>query len=109
MKLLGIWRRFASSKLALPLLCLAHFPNWLFAPRASMAAYLPWTVVAFWMTPLTLLAYLMPLSCLAAWLAWRALPERLVRRLILAAAVSALPLHAALVHFHVANPICARE
>jgi hypothetical protein len=107
--LLGAWRRFASWNLALPLLVLAHFPNWLFAPRLSMARYLTWKVVALWMTPLTVLAYLVPVSCLAAWLLRRALPERIVHRLILVAAVIVLPLHAALIHFHVANPICARE
>jgi hypothetical protein len=107
--LLGAWRRFASWNLALPLLVLAHFPNWLFAPRLSFAPSLSWRVVAFWMTPLTVLAYLVPLSCLAAWLLRRTLPERFVQRLILVAVVIVLPLHAALIHFHVANPICSRE
>jgi hypothetical protein len=107
--LLGAWRRFASWHLAPPLLVLAHFPNWLFAPRLSMARYLSWKVVALWMAPLTVLAYLVPLSCLAAWLLRPGLPERFVRRLILVAAVIVLPLHAALIHFHVANPICVRE
>ena len=79
------------------------------APRLSFAPHLSWKVVAFWMTPLTVLAYLVPLSCLAAWLLRRTLPERFVQRLILVAVVIVLPLHAALIHFHVANPICARE
>jgi hypothetical protein len=107
--LLGAWRRFASWSLALPLLFLAQFPNWLFAPRLSFAPYLSWKVVVFWMTPLALLAYLVPLSCLAAWLLRRTLPERFLRQLILGAAMAVLPLHAALVHFHVANPTCAGE
>jgi hypothetical protein len=109
MMLLRFWRRFESWSLALPLLCLAHFPNWLFAPRLTLARYVSWPVAAFWMTPLALLAYLIPLSCLAAWLLRRSLPERFVRRLIVTAAVLAVPLHAALLHFYVANPLCSRE
>lgn len=106
---LGLWRRFESWRLALPLLFLAHFPNWLFAPRLGLARHLSWPVVALWMTPLALLAHLIPLSCLAAWLLRRSLPERLVRRLIVTAALLALPLHAALVHFYIANPLCSRD
>lgn len=104
-----LWRRFEAWSLSLPLLCIAHFPNWLFAPPLSFARFLPWPVVVFWLTPLALLSYLLPLSCLGAWLLRRSLPERQVQRLILVATLAVVPLFTALVHFHIENPVCSRE
>jgi hypothetical protein len=106
---LRLWRRFESWRFALPLLFVAHFPNFLFAPHWYFYKYLSWPAVVFWMTPLALLAYSIPFSCLGAGILRRFLSARLVERLIRIAAISVVPLHAALIHFYVANPMCSRE